>query len=353
MEYILIYIIVGFFAIWIIFMHIHPVFGGKKMKHNSIHFQNGKFTNLKNKIESWTIEWKNFLVLFDFLFGSKKLRIPRKIDTQKFIADELNEHQFVWFGHSTVLFQLNGKKIITDPVFFEASPIKIWGEPFEYSHKPSIDDLPRIDYVLISHDHYDHLDYKAIQKLDEKVWKYYVPLWVKSHFIRWGICENKIHEFDWYFEKNDSDIDFIYTPAQHFSGRGLTNRNSTLWGSWVIKSDKLSVFFSWDSGYFHWFKEVWDKYGPFDIAFMENGAYNDAWPDVHMKPEESVQAAIDLQAQLALPIHWWKFNLSTHAWYEPIERFKNHAEKLSLSFTHPKVWEIFDTKSKKTDIWWK
>ena len=144
-----------------------------------------------------------------------------------------------------------------DPVFYKASPIFIGWKSFDYSHAPKIPDLPEIDTVLISHDHYDHLDYQSIVELDKKVNNYIVPLWVKSHLLKWGVNNDKIKELDWYENNISDDINFIFTPAQHFSGRGILNGSSTLWWSWVIKSKQTSIYFSGDSWYFDWFKTIW------------------------------------------------------------------------------------------------
>jgi L-ascorbate metabolism protein UlaG (beta-lactamase superfamily) len=244
------------------------------------------------------------------------------------------------------------KNIITDPVFYKASPVFFWWKTFNYTNPPKVENLPELDFVLISHDHYDHLDYKTITEIDSKVKKYLVPLWVSVHLEKWWVDSNKIVEHDWYSLTSSSEIDFTFTPTRHFSWRGLTNRNSTLWWSWVIKWKESSMFFSWDTWYFDEFKKIWEKYWPFDIAFIENWAYNESWSTIHMYPEQSVQVWIDLKAENIMPIHWGKFDLSLHAWYEPIERFTLEAEKKWLSYIHPKVWEVFDNENLPKINWW-
>lgn len=337
----------------IIFLNFHPVFWGSSKTFNSPNYKNNKFHNIDDKVKVSVPEDCLFKMVLEYFFWWSTQRVPEEINTLKFKKEDLKNDSFVWFWHSTILINLWGSKIITDPVFYEASPVFIWWKPFKYTNTPKIEDLPEIDTVIISHDHYDHLDYKAIEKLDKKVKKYLVPLWVKSHLIKWGISDKKITEFDWYQSKKIDWINFVFTPTQHFSGRGLTNRNSTLWGSWVIKSDNLNVYFSWDSWYFSWFKTIWEKYGPFDLSFIENWAYNKNWKFIHMLPEESVQAGLDLKSKKVMPIHWGKFDLSFHSWYEPIERFTKSAQEKKLDYTTPKIWQIFNKDSTFKDSWWK
>jgi len=174
---------------------------------------------------------------------------------------------------------------------------------------------------------------------------------VKSHFLRWWIDKNKVIEFDWYDEKIIWENKFIFTPTQHYSGRGVANRNSTLWGSWIIKNNNKNLFFSGDTGYFDELKKIWEKYGPFDVAFLENGAYNESWSQIHMMPEETVQTWIDLKAKQIMPIHWAKFDLSLHSWQEPIERITREADKKKVNIFHPQIWEIFDYNNLPKNKW--
>lgn len=263
-----------------------------------------------------------------------------------------NDGDFAWLGHSTVIFRLNGKVILTDPVFHNASPIAFTARPFATTEATTIEDLPPIDAVLISHDHYDHLDHRAIAKLAAKVSQFVVPLGIKGHLQRWGVADGQIVELDWQDRINIGDLEIVSTPSRHFSGRGLTNRNSTLWSSWVVKSPSTSVFFSGDSGYFEGFADIGAKEGPFDIAFIENGAYNEAWADIHMMPEQSVQTAIDLQAKLYFPIHWSKFDLALHPWYEPALRAQTEAKRLDVAMVTPLIGEVFQLNAPPKREWW-
>ena len=207
--------------------------------------------------------------------------------------------------------------------------------------------------MLISHDHYDHLDYGSIQKLKSKVKMFYVPLGIKAHLTAWGVDENNIKEFDWWESTTLNGIEFVSTPARHFSGRGLTNRNSTLWSSWVLKSKNSSIFFSGDSGYGKHFKEIGKKYGPFDFAMMECGQYNEQWSQIHMSPEETIQATIDVQSKLMMPIHWGAFKLALHSWNDPIIRATKKAVDLNVNISTPKIGESIILNDKiPTEKWW-
>ncbi|USD67050.1 MBL fold metallo-hydrolase [Vibrio sp. SCSIO 43136] len=230
-------------------------------------------------------------------------------------------------GHSSVLLRLDGKLVMTDPVMSErASPVQ-WAGPKRFHPNPiEVEALPEIDVVVISHDHYDHLDKGTIKKLEHKVKHFVVPLNVGDHLRNWGVAEDKIHQMDWWQEIELEGLKLVATPTQHFSGRGLTDSNETLWASWVIQSRERNIFFSGDSGYFKGFKQIGDKYGPFDLTMVETGAYNELWRDIHMMPEESMQAHLDLRGGVMMPIHNGTFDLSLHDWYEPLERISELAK---------------------------
>jgi L-ascorbate metabolism protein UlaG (beta-lactamase superfamily) len=217
-----------------------------------------------------------------------------------------------------------------------------------------VEKLPLIDAVLISHDHYDHLDYGSIKKLKEKVKMFYTPLGVGAHLHEWGIEKERIVELDWWQETTFDSLIFRCTPAQHFSGRGLNDRANTLWSSWIIQSEHDNIFFSGDSGYGPHFKEIGDKYGPFDFAMMECGQYNELWPEIHMFPEETAQAGIDVQAKLIMPIHWGAFKLGMHPWTEPVERISKKADELGIEMIIPKIGEPieFYNSSGIKSTWW-
>lgn len=270
----------------------------------------------------------------------------KEFDSTKFANGDM-----VWFGHSTVLLKTDGLTVLTDPIFYNASPIPYTVKPFPMQNKLTIQHLPMIDIVLISHDHYDHLDYRAILDIDSRVSRYLVPLGVKAHLQRWGVIGTRITEMDWYDSTSHQAVTFTMAPSRHFSGRSL-RRSSTLWGSWIIQSSALNIYFSGDSGYFDEFKTIGQHYGPFDFAFVENGAYNLNWTQIHMMPEESIQAAIDLRAKVFFPVHWGRFDLSSHAWDEPVKRAKAAATKQNVELASPLIGEIFTTTNYPTTEWW-
>ncbi len=259
-----------------------------------------------------------------------------------------------WFGHSTFLLEIDGKRLLLDPMLGPAaSPVSFFGKRFNPQLPIEIEDLPQIDAVLMSHDHYDHLDYPSIVKLRDKVGHFFVPLGLGSHLRYWDIPEDKITELDWWQEVEFRDLKLVCTPSQHFSGRGLGDRASTLWSSWAIVGKERRVYFSGDSGYFPGFKEIGEKYGPFDLSLMECGQYNDLWPEVHMVPEETVQAHIDLGGDLLMPIHWGAFSLAFHSWTDPVERAIQAAEANGVRIATPRIGEpIVLGEEPPQDKWW-
>jgi len=259
-----------------------------------------------------------------------------------------------WFGHSAFFLEMDGKKILLDPMLGPAAaPFTFQINRFSDDLPIAIDDLPEIDAIILSHDHYDHLDFHTIMSIKDRVSHYYVPLGLGSHLKHWGVEEEKIHELDWWQEISFDGIQLACTPSQHFSGRAISDRASTLWCSWVIQGKKSKVFFSGDSGYFSGFKKIGEKYGPFDLAMLECGQYNKLWQEIHMLPEETAQAAVDLNANIMMPIHWGMFELSLHPWKEPVERMSVRAADLNMPIFTPKIGERFTLGSQlSSEEWW-
>ena len=261
-----------------------------------------------------------------------------------------------WFGHSSFLIEMDGKNILLDPVFGKyAAPVELLGRPRYNKEMPiSIEDLPQIDAIIISHDHYDHLDYPSIKKLKSKTSHFLVPLGVGNHLRAWGIAEENITEMDWWQESILDDISIAFTPSRHMSGRGLSDQSATLWGSWVLKGASKNIFFSGDGGYGKHFKEIGAKYGPFDLGLMECGQYNKLWADVHMQPEQTILAAQDVGAKMMVPIHWGAFSLATHSWTDPIERVTTEAGKIGLPIATPQIGEqlIVGNPTFPNSKWW-
>ena len=247
-----------------------------------------------------------------------------------------------WYGHSAFLFEIGSIRILLDPMLGEASsPVSFGSRRFPYSRPIPLEEIRDIDAVILSHDHYDHLDYNSIIMLKDHVGHFYTALGVGSHLKKWGVSSDKITELDWWESTELAGVKLTACPSRHFSGRGFNDRNATQWASWVIKADRYNLYFSGDSGYGPHFKEIGDRYGPFDFAMLECGQYNEAWEAIHMMPEQSVQAGIDLVAQLLMPIHWGAFKLSVHEWTDPIVRFVAESEKREVEIVCPGIGERF------------
>lgn len=242
-----------------------------------------------------------------------------------------DDTQWIWLGHSTVLLSLSGKIILIDPIFAHAGPAWFIGQRFQ-DPALALSDLPYVDWVLISHDHYDHLEMQTIKALAPTNTQFFVPLGVGRHLNKWGVPQNRIHEKDWWesIELN-SRIHITLTPAQHYSGRSGFMKNDTLWGSFAITSPKHRLFFSGDSGFGEHFKTIGEKLGPFDVAFIENGQYLDIARPVHLLPEDTLQTFYDLNAKQLVPIHWGAYALSLHPWCEPPAQLLHLAKKEAVA----------------------
>jgi len=247
-----------------------------------------------------------------------------------------------WFGHSTYLIQTGGKTILIDPVFsMSTSPVQFVGnKKYQGTEVYSPADFPGIDYLILTHDHYDHLDYQTTLDMKSKVKSYYMPLGVGSHLESWGIETNKLNELDWWQEIDlEPGYKLVCLPARHFSGRSVTDRGKTLWASYLLITPTHKIYIGGDSGYDTHFKQIADKYGAVDIAFLESGQYNAYWPFIHMMPEETVKASKDLQAKVLLPVHWGKYTLALHPWDEPIKRLMIEAHKQNVTVATPMIGE--------------
>ncbi len=267
----------------------------------------------------------------------------------------VEDFRVTWFGHSSLLLQMHGMNILIDPVFSEMiSPVS-WVGSKRFSHSPvSVAQLPEIDILILSHDHYDHLDYDVIREIDPKVKQYIVPLGVENHLKRWKVKAEKITNMAWWEETEINGLTIACTPAQHFSGRKLVDNMTTLWCSWVLKDDYHKIFENGDSGFAPHFEKIHEKYGDFDFALMECGQYDVQWPKVHMFPEQSAHAAKLLGAKVVQPIHWGAIVLSRHGWDDPVERFLLAAEKENLTVITPYIGQTarLETPSLFMERWW-
>lgn len=298
-------------------------------------------------------------VWWDFFFNKPADTVPQApIPLHRLTRAELDvapERSLYRLGHSTVLMKLRGQWWLTDPVFSErASPLPFAGPKRFHAPPIAIDELPPIRAVILSHDHYDHLDHAAIRQLAGKAALFLAPLGVGDRLADWGLARDKIQQFDWWQGTEVDGIQLTLTPAQHFSGRNLSDGNRTLWGTWVIQDGDYRLFFSGDSGYFPGFAEIGQRFGPFDLALMETGAYNAQWPYVHMHPSETVRAHQDLRGRWLLPIHNGTFDLSMHAWDDPFEQVLRIAAERGVPVATPRMGERVDMNApQEGSRWWR
>jgi L-ascorbate metabolism protein UlaG (beta-lactamase superfamily) len=325
-----------------------PQFGARASKEDLKRFQNspnykkGQFQNL-NYTPQLTGDASVFKIMKEFFFNKDKRNLPQSVlpskKTDLFQLDP-GDDVLVWFGHSSYFMQLNGKKFLVDPVFSgHASPVGFTTRSFKGSDVYTADDIPPIDFLVITHDHYDHLDHSTIVKLKPKIKQVITGLGIGAHLRRWGYDPAIIIEKDWNEEIQFENVTINTTPARHFSGRSF-KRNASLWLSFVINTPTKKIFIGGDSGYDTHFKTIGEKFGPFDLVILECGQYNKYWRHIHMMPEEVVKAAEDLQAKKLLPVHWGKFSLSLHAWDEPIERVLLEARKKGMDVIHPMIGKV-------------
>ncbi len=301
---------------------------------------------------------ENIGVMWDFMVGgdqrSPKVPLPvKQVDLQYFNLSGKNQLNSTWLGHSSLMINIDGYKVITDPVF--EKKVSIAG-PTRFNGNVPIDTslIQDVDVVIISHNHYDHLNKMSIQLVENKTKQFIVPLGVGAQLEKWGVDRSKISEVDWWEEIQINEGFMIAaTPAQHFSGRGLADKNKTLWVSYVLKGPEHSAYYSGDSGYFNGFKQIGETYGPFDMTFLECGAYDEKWHHIHMYPEETVLAHIDLKGDLLQPVHWATFNLALHSWFEPVQRLIDAAKKEKINITTPVVGETIHYNRTVTESdWW-
>lgn len=319
-------------------------------------YKDGQFQNVS--ITPDLTEGANFyIVLKEFFFGKSKRNSPKdKIPTVKTDLKNLDSNKdiLVWFGHSSYFMQLSGKTFLVDPVFSDhASPLSFTVKAFKGTSIYRPEDMPDIDYLIISHDHWDHLDYDTVLKLKPKVKRVITGIGTGEHFERWNFDKNIMTELNWHEEIDLGGGFKINTvPARHFSGRGF-KRNQAVWLSFVLNTPKKRLYIGGDSGYDSFFKLAGEAFGPFDLVILECGQYNKNWKYIHMIPEETVQAAKDLKAKVLLPVHWAKFPLALHDWDEPIKRVSIASEKENLPLAHPIIGEVLDLDNLgNTKKWW-
>ena len=344
-----------------VFMQL-PQFGkapsGKRLERikQSKHYKNNSFQNL-TATPALTKGYSTATVFWNYFFKKYPNTVPNdaipSIKTN-LKAIPLNQNVLIWFGHSSYYMQLNGKRFLVDPVFSgNVSPIPNTATAFKGTNEYQVEDMPEIDYLLITHDHYDHLDYESIVKLKSKVNQIVCPLGVGSHFEHWGYLAEKLIEKEWYESVALApELEITFLPTRHFSGRSL-KRNNTLWTSYLINAHGYKLYVGGDSGYGSHYKEIGATYGPINFALLENGQYNTAWAYIHLFPQELLQAAIDIKAQKVMPVHNSKFKLAHHEWNAPIDSLLM-LNQGALNIATPKIGEVvyLDNPDQTFSKWW-
>jgi L-ascorbate metabolism protein UlaG (beta-lactamase superfamily) len=342
----------------ILFVNLSPAFGGKPTQEQKevykqfSNFVDGRFVNEASAERTGNPSANLAVASTSERRPSAKIPMS-ELDWNRIKSEEDN---LTWLGHSAFLLSIDNKKMLIDPMLgSSASPVgfvKIKRFSDDLLHL--IDQMPPIDAVFITHDHYDHLDYQSIVKLRDRVAHFFVPLGVSAHLLRWGVPAEKITELNWWQEVEYEGLTLVLTPAKHFSGRKLSTRNSTLWGGWVLIGQNTRLYTSGDGSYAAHFKEIGKKYGPFDITLIEGAQYDKRWPNSHMTPEQAVQANIDVNGKKMMLMHWGAFTLASHGWLDPIERALKEAKNKNVDLIVPKIGEtvFLNPELDLMDLWW-
>jgi len=328
---------------------------------SSTQSQNGAFVN-PNGVSSKLFSQETWDVLKEYIFTKRidpnpLVDLPvHRLQPEQWISNQAEQFSFSWLGHSSILISIENQRILVDPVLEERVSPFSWVGPKRFQPSPvKAEELPDIDVVLITHDHYDHLEKSTLVNINKKVEHFVVPLGIGELLENWGINPSKITELDWWETYSSGSLNFHATPAIHYASRGLFDGNQRLWCSWSIVGKEKKVFISGDSGYFDGFKNIGERLGPFDVTFLKIGAYSDkgTWRALHMTPEEAGQQHLDLRGQLLVPLHWATFDMALHPWYEPIERLLTFSEQEFITLITPELGEIINLRGKSnTEHWW-
>jgi len=300
----------------------------------------------------------------DWMFAGSKHRVPTEpvpmvsVAQAGFASAPRTGLRATWVGHSTTILEIDGARVLIDPVFSSSAGVNgMMGQRRFFPMPLSAADLPELDVVLISHDHYDHLDYPTIRQLLQLEAQaravFVVPLGVGAHLEAWGLAPERIIELDWWEESTVAGLRIVATPARHYSGRGVFDLEHTLWASFAIIGAEHRVFYSGDTAMFPGLRDIGEQYGPFDLTLIEAGGYNRYWADIHLGPEQAVQAHRMLQGEVMMPVHWGLFDLAMHGWTEPVERVLVAAKERNVVVATPRLGESFEPRlSVPNERWW-
>ena len=331
----------------------------EKRMQNSKQYQDGKFKNpidvpLMAPGSTWKYIKKSFFTkrIDPKPTGDIPLKPVQKSDWVKINSDNA---MFAWLGHSSILIALDGLTVLVDPVLENRASPFAWIGPKRFHPSPvSVQNLPPVDVVLITHDHYDHLEAPTIKYLSDKAGMFLMPLGIGKLLEKWGVKSEKIVELDWWEEHQMGPLVITATPALHYARRGMFDGDKRLWCSWSIHGRTEKIFVSGDSGYFDEFKHVGEKLGPFNLTFLKVGSYDEMWKQIHMTPEEAITQHMDLRGDIMVPLHWATFDLALHPWYEPIERALTAASDSNIRVTIPTIGEQVDIKNLPEFVaWWR
>ncbi|MDG5472345.1 MBL fold metallo-hydrolase [Jeotgalibacillus sp. ET6] len=317
----------------------------------------------KNQIPTnMNMGWKSLLSMVkDSVKGIADQRPSKSISATSFKQDKTlppsDVSRVTWFGHSAFYMEIEGKRVLVDPMLGSRPSPFSWAGTKRYEREVPVkpEHFSEVDAIILSHDHYDHLDRDSIIQLQTKTKRFIVPLGVGKRLTKWGVSHEKITELGWWDELQWEGLKLVCTPARHFSGRGLFDRNSTLWCSWVILGDETKIFYSGDSGYGPHFREIGESYGPFDLTLLECGQYDERWSAIHMRPEETVQAHLDVRGRVLIPVHWGAFTLAFHSWTDPVERVTKAAISHNIIISTPKMGEsvLIQSENYPSFEWWR
>ena len=342
----------GLTAAGAVLLNFWPSFGGSVLGDRaararaSPQFRNGKFENVVPQTP------RSYAQLWDYfqrqMSGTEVRTPPSHFPVVRLASEDFKDRpspglRAIWFGHASVYLELDGIRVMVDPMLSDyASPFAGIGPKRFHPPPLALEALPKIDVVAISHDHYDHLDVRTVKHLARSGSHFFVPLGIGAHLERWSVPTAQITELDWWQSANMHGLRITSTPVRHYSGRGLRDGNATLWSSWSIAGPVHRVYFSGDTGFGEHFRAIGDRLGPFDLSILKIGAYGpgQTWLDIHMDPEDAVKSHIALRARRMLPVHWGTFNLAFHAWDEPIERAVAAGRDRGIDLVTPRVGEV-------------